>query len=1114
MSKQPLAPSVLAGLKEFQRATVEYVFKRMYTDPDRVNRFLVADEVGLGKTLVARGVIAKTIDHLRAAGMKRIDVIYICSNADIAQQNIRKLNVTGQAGFDLATRITLLPTQLRRLKAGEVNFVSFTPGTSFAMGDRSGRKDERALVYWLLRHAWGSRRLRHPGVFRVLRGGAGEANWESYVTNFHPQRVGQGPDRIDREIADRFAENLRTRETHDRLAGIPTIRERFDAAADRLRHRDRGDQWNQRQELVRDLRGVLARSSIDALEPNLIILDEFQRFRHLLEDPDGEDDIRTLAHQLFDHESADGQARTLLLSATPYKMYTLADETAEDDHYGDFVKTTEFLLGEQTGAFRAELRAYREALLDLETLPPEILRRRRRAVEKRLRRVMVRTERLAATQDRSGMLEQRASSAGDVTAGDARTFVAFDTVSRRLGASDAVEYWKSTPYPLAFMEGYEVKRRLRAALATDPAAVADIARALAGGDGLLDPEMLARYAELDPGNGRLRGLAADMLESGAWRLLWMPASLPYHAPRGPYRAPSARSITKRLVFSSWTVVPQAVASVLSYEAERRMMRERDRRAQNTPEARRRLRPLLQFRRVDGRAAAMSAFGLVYPSVTLARLTDPLELSAPVQRTGSAPSADAVLEIATERLRRELRPVTRDARTDGPVDEDWYWAAPIALERRLDIEAVTGFFGRRESELERVWAAPGDGADGDDLTAFGLHVARARDAAAGWVPEGRVPDDLAETLALIGVAGPANVALRALARGATFGADLRTSAIRDAACRIAWAFRSLFGVPEVMALVRGRSGTERAYWRRVLGYCLDGNLQAVMDEYGHILPEWLGILDTPPPARAGRVAEAMASALTIRAPLYGYDAVGVEGESVSLESMRLRSRFALRFGVDATDETQAVQRSGQVRAAFNSPFWPFVLVTTSMGQEGLDFHQYCHAIVHWNLPANPVDFEQREGRVHRYKGHAVRRNVAAKHRVVAFTSRGRSRGRDPWRAVFEAARSSPQARGKNEIVPYWVYEGRYRIERYVPMLPMSREIEQLERLKRSLAVYRMVFGQPRQEDLVAYLADRLSPEELARYQKALRIDLSPPKLGRRPRRADTRGAASGAVPEET
>ena len=68
----------------------------------------------------------------------------------------------------------------------------------------------------------------------------------------------------------------------------------------------------------------------------------------------------------------------------------------------------------------------------------------------------------------------------------------------------------------------------------------------------------------------------------------------------------------------------------------------------------------------------------------------------------------------------------------------------------------------------------------------------------------------------------------------------------------------------------------------------------------------------------------------------------------------------------------------VRRTFNSPFWPWVLVTTSVGQEGLDFHRYCHSVVHWNIPATPVELEQREGRVQRYKSHSVRRNLAAKH----------------------------------------------------------------------------------------------------------------------------------------
>ena len=39
----------LKGLKDFQCRTVEYVFNRMYSDHKPARRFLVADEVGLGK---------------------------------------------------------------------------------------------------------------------------------------------------------------------------------------------------------------------------------------------------------------------------------------------------------------------------------------------------------------------------------------------------------------------------------------------------------------------------------------------------------------------------------------------------------------------------------------------------------------------------------------------------------------------------------------------------------------------------------------------------------------------------------------------------------------------------------------------------------------------------------------------------------------------------------------------------------------------------------------------------------------------------------------------------------------------------------------------------------
>ena len=52
---------LLDRLKGFQRDAVEHVVDQLYSTPGASGRFLVADETGLGKSIVARGVIAKVI---------------------------------------------------------------------------------------------------------------------------------------------------------------------------------------------------------------------------------------------------------------------------------------------------------------------------------------------------------------------------------------------------------------------------------------------------------------------------------------------------------------------------------------------------------------------------------------------------------------------------------------------------------------------------------------------------------------------------------------------------------------------------------------------------------------------------------------------------------------------------------------------------------------------------------------------------------------------------------------------------------------------------------------------------------------------------------------------
>ena len=66
----------------------------------------------------------------------------------------------------------------------------------------------------------------------------------------------------------------------------------------------------------------------------------------------------------------------------------------------------------------------------------------------------------------------------------------------------------------------------------------------------------------------------------------------------------------------------------------------------------------------------------------------------------------------------------------------------------------------------------------------------------------------------------------------------------------------------------------------------------------------------------------------------------------------------------------------------------------------------------------------------------------------------------------------------------------KVERRVPMLPFSREVRRLEWLKRSLTVYRLAFGQPRQEDLLEYLHSLMGTAMPAEDLADLQICLEP------------------------
>lgn len=1038
------AAPVLGRLKDFQRRTVEYAFQRMFVDPQPTRRFLVADEVGLGKTLVARGVIAKAVEHLQGKS-NRLDIIYICSNADIAAQNVARLNVTGQKAFAKATRLTLLPLEVHDLQGQDINFISFTPGTTFDHGRRSGHKLERRLIYQMLA---GHHGINAKGLARILQGNAGE-RWFDEIRE---------PLKFDAEIAATF---------RGQVAESGSL-ERIQVVTDALYRRSMTPELKQQSlTLIGDLRRMLARCCLGALEPDLVILDEFQRFRDLLADPDT-NAAAELAHALFNY-SAD--LRVLLLSATPYKMY--ASQHEEEDHYRDFLATARFLFDDEASVatLESDLREFRTALMTAGEGDGALERptRAKSMIEHRLKRVMCRTERVGATAHHDAMVHERREEV-PVAAEDVLEFRCIDRLSTALGVHDPIEYWRSSPYLLNFMKEYELKRRISDK--KNEAAVTDALQAHPYR--MLQKRAIDAYRPVDPANGRLRTLVSDIDRSESWRLLWVPPSMPYWRGEGAYK--DADGFTKTLVFSSWNVVPDAIAGLLSYHVEAKSVAGLERK-HRYEQLTKQLRPRLRFpAKQDGTFPGMSALALAYPSPTLAGIIDPLQV---LQEDGGLASLAEVRSRVRQRIGELLPEVLPAPSGDLALpDRRWYWAALLFLDRE--------HHPRMREWCELHWAVARRSDDHDPDDGFGRHVRHWLETWDGAdLALGRVPDDLVDVLADMALAGPAVCAFRSLSRIAhSTAASVHT--LRSASVHVAEGLRRQFNAPEAIAVLQ-QGDDEEAYWQRVLHYGAEGNLQAVLDEYVHLQYEADSNGTASVAEAVSKTADSIFTAASIRSSQLRPDYLRVFDGKLEFdqESLSLRCRYAARYG-QAEDEDGAIARKEVVRAAFNSPFRPFVLASTSVGQEGLDFHSWCHSIVHWNLPSNPVDLEQREGRVHRYKGHAVRKNVAKAGSKAAVDVLG-----DPWESLFEAARSGrpPEA---SDLVPYWIYEipDGAKVERRVFTLPMSKDETRLRRLKSSLALYRMVFGQPRQDDLMEHLLRRFDEKEAMQLVRGWRIDLTP------------------------
>src|SRR5437868_5726201 len=145
----------ISEAKAFQLATAQAGLQTLTAD-DGLRRFLVADEVGLGKTVVARTIIQEMIKRRR----RPLVVFYVSSNLNIAHQNRAKLlellptEEEQDAASAAADRLTLAANPRYRPSHDKLHLYTLTPDTSVPMYRRRGgfgRLGERALIFRLLK---------------------------------------------------------------------------------------------------------------------------------------------------------------------------------------------------------------------------------------------------------------------------------------------------------------------------------------------------------------------------------------------------------------------------------------------------------------------------------------------------------------------------------------------------------------------------------------------------------------------------------------------------------------------------------------------------------------------------------------------------------------------------------------------------------------------------------------------------------------------------------------------------------------------------------------------------------------------------------------------------
>lgn len=1044
--------ATLDGLKDFQLATVARIFA-LFNDPERSRRVLVADEVGLGKTIVAKGLIASMLLEWREPRPFR--VTYICSNLALAAENRSKLAVFSdkhqgtwvrQPSYSRLAEVALLSRPDDQPSA-LLEVCTLTPGTSFSLTRGSGNRHERSIMFCALLEHFEIRPLRRRLTDLFREHVQNTDAWESGLEEIKGRGLVQA-------IVKAFHKELEAI-SGDELSLLDQVK----SAA-----RQRSDKRNDaKRDLLRQLRVKFAQACAGHLRADLFILDEFQRFDSLL-DQNEENEQSLIARQIFSESRRD---HILLLSATPFKaMSTVADDENDEGHLVKLKQILEFLNLAPLDAYEPARKSLQSELLRLrhnEVGVQDLCGKPRQEVERLLRPLIARTERSQIAADVDTLVNDASlESRPELQIGDIKAYLELDQLTCLLESSgrlhlsrQMMDFFKSAAWPLSFSTGYQLQYVLQRQYERVP----EVSRKVASSKSLWLPRERIRKYRLDvtheAPNPQVRWLASHLFRDdrkyGPEMMLWVPPSRPHYPLSGFFAG--HENFSKTLIFSAWAMVPRMISGLVSYEAERRVQKLHPVRTEYFSKKRgdkNQLEPNLQHEQrralIKMDKGDLANWSLIYPCRTL--------IEMPIAHLQG--SLKQRIQELSGRIKLLLKPFR--GRYQGSRNQNhWYLLAPMLLDEEHHGAWREEWFVGMRKDLS--------GAARQRIAEISQRLDLLEDL-------GEMPEDLARYLAELALGSPAICSYRALEQ--TYPGKVRV----DHGGRVAMAFVSLFNsvagsaviksIGDVDGHVGSRGGRTPRYWWSILRYCAEGGVQAMLEEYCYMLSAAKGV---------DMAVESITGALRITpSSVKVWKAGDVE------DNTHLRCHYAVQLGTQKSTDEAGQERVVNIRESFNSPFRPFVLASTSIGQEGLDFHWYCSEVVHWNLPSNPIDLEQREGRVNRFQSLVVRR------RVVQALSCTLGTGAT-WSEMFKAAESWPK---QTDLVPYWHFpKGDAQIRRLVPMLALSQEAQRYPHMQKILSLYRLAFGQPGQSELLEHLKNLdLKPEELDQLKKQLMIQLAP------------------------